>query len=128
MTGELLLDGVAISKTSSVLKHISTFVMQEEALYGSLTVLENVRYAAELSLPGLTKAQREAKVNQVISEMGLDRVKETIVGTVIQRGVSGGEKRRTSVASQLVTDPKILVGIACIRVAFCFRCCLLCAF
>lgn len=108
LTGELLLDGTVLSPTSNALKHLSTFVMQEEALYGSLTVYENILYAAELSLPGLTRAERAAKIDLVIKEMGLERVRNTIIGTVVQRGVSGGEKRRTSVAAQLVTDPKIL--------------------
>ncbi|KAI9021882.1 P-loop containing nucleoside triphosphate hydrolase protein [Hyaloraphidium curvatum] len=108
LSGALAVDGVTVSPGSSTLKHLSTFVMQEEALYGSLTVVENIRYAAELSLPNLPRAKREKKVEQAISEMGLERVRDSIIGTVIQRGVSGGEKRRTSIASQLVTDPKIL--------------------
>jgi ABC-type multidrug transport system ATPase subunit len=44
----------------------------------------------------------------LLSAFGLDNQANMIIGTPIQKGLSGGQKRRVSVASQLITSPKIL--------------------
>lgn len=44
----------------------------------------------------------------MINSFGLRNQAHTIIGTPIQKGISGGQKRRVSVASQLITGPKIL--------------------
>lgn len=44
----------------------------------------------------------------MIKSFGLRNQAHTIIGTPIQKGISGGQKRRVSVASQLITGPKIL--------------------
>jgi ABC-type multidrug transport system ATPase subunit len=44
----------------------------------------------------------------LLASFGLKEQADTIVGTPIQKGLSGGQKRRVSVATQLITAPKIL--------------------
>jgi ABC-type multidrug transport system ATPase subunit len=56
----------------------------------------------------LNKAARLDRVNALIDSFGLSGRADTIIGTPIRKGISGGQKRRVSVASQLVTGPKIL--------------------
>ena len=88
---------------------LSVYVEQEDSLIGSLTVKETISFAARLSLPSIVnKRDRMDRVNSLIAAFGLDRQAETIVGTPIKKGISGGQKRRLGVASQLITSPKIL--------------------
>ena len=47
-------------------------------------------------------------MDQLLSAFGLRNQADTIVGTPIKKGISGGQKRRLSIASQLITSPKIL--------------------
>ena len=47
-------------------------------------------------------------MDQLLSAFGLQNQADTIVGTPIKKGISGGQKRRLSIASQLITAPKIL--------------------
>lgn len=47
-------------------------------------------------------------VESLIDSFGLREQAETIIGTPIRKGISGGQKRRVSVASQLLTRPKLL--------------------
>jgi ABC-type multidrug transport system ATPase subunit len=54
------------------------------------------------------KKERLAKVDALIRSFGLTEQRNTLVGTPVQKGISGGQKRRTSIASSLVTSPKIL--------------------
>ena len=48
------------------------------------------------------------RVDELIASFGLQTQANTIVGTPIKKGLSGGQKKRLGVASRLVTDPKIL--------------------
>ena len=83
--------------------------MQDDTLQGSLTVRENLMFSANLRLPSsLNYQQRVDKVNEVIEVLGLTKSADTSVGDVFRRGVSGGERRRTSVGMELLTMPAIL--------------------
>ncbi|RAR01968.1 abc transporter [Stemphylium lycopersici] len=82
--------------TLASFRKLSSYVEQEDALVGSLTVRETLHFAAQLALPSL------------LASFGLQNQADTLIGTPIRKGVSGGQKRRVSVASQLITSPKIL--------------------
>lgn len=48
------------------------------------------------------------RIQTLLSAFGIQNQASTLVGTPIRKGISGGQKRRVSVASQLITCPKIL--------------------
>jgi ABC-type multidrug transport system ATPase subunit len=54
------------------------------------------------------KEDRKARIEASLAAFGLQGQAETLIGTPIRKGVSGGQKRRVSVASQLITSPKLL--------------------
>jgi ABC-type multidrug transport system ATPase subunit len=56
----------------------------------------------------VSKAERKARIEGLLSSFGLHGQADTIIGTPIRKGVSGGQKRRVSVAAQLMTSPRIL--------------------
>ena len=56
----------------------------------------------------ISKAARKERIASLLSSFGLQNQADTLIGTPIRKGVSGGQKRRVSVASQLITSPKIL--------------------
>ncbi|KJA13638.1 hypothetical protein HYPSUDRAFT_72940 [Hypholoma sublateritium FD-334 SS-4] len=87
---------------------ISSFVEQEDALLGSLTVRESISYALRLHLPLLPKLQVQERVSRVIRSLGLQSCADQIIGTPISRGISGGQKRRVTAACAMVTFPRIL--------------------
>ncbi|KAL3471932.1 P-loop containing nucleoside triphosphate hydrolase protein [Aspergillus californicus] len=88
---------------------ITSYVEQEDALIGSLTVHETLKFAADLSLPGFVSRSERVERNKILLEaFGIQNQASTLVGTPIRKGISGGQKRRVSVASQLITCPKIL--------------------
>ncbi|KAG6855896.1 hypothetical protein H0H87_009576 [Tephrocybe sp. NHM501043] len=83
---------------------ISTFVEQEDALLGVLTVRESVTYALRLHLPLLPRKEVTERVDRVISALGLQSCAEQRIGTPISRG----QKRRVTAACAMVTYPRIL--------------------
>lgn len=58
--------------------------------------------------PNTSKEKREAFVEDVILELGLIKASNTTIGNEKVRGVSGGERKRVSIATQLITDPSVL--------------------
>ncbi|XP_041352324.1 ATP-binding cassette sub-family G member 5-like [Gigantopelta aegis] len=96
--------------TKAMMKLASSYVMQADRLLPNLTVRETLRYTAYLKLPNhYSKSQVEGKVQRVINEMGLHHVAESRIGGAVIRGISGGEKRRVTIAIQLLQDPEILL-------------------
>ena len=83
--------------------------MQDEVLIGTLTVQETLMFAAKLRLPtSLTQSAKEEIVNGVITELGLESVRNTYIGNWHIRGISGGQRRRVSIGCELVTSPVLL--------------------
>jgi len=105
--GEQLLNGSPFDDPS--LRAISTYVEQEDSLVGSLTVAETVSFAAKLALPvNVGSEDRAQRTRDMIRDFGLKSVTESCIGTPLKRGISGGEKRRVTTASQLITLPKVI--------------------
>ncbi|MCJ1387258.1 hypothetical protein MMC18_000098 [Xylographa bjoerkii] len=105
--GDTLVNGQAI--TWQELRHLSSYVEQEDALIGSLTVRETMNFAARLALPwSISKKERFRRIDDLLSSFGMQAQANKIVGTPIKKGLSGGQKKRLGVASCLVTNPKIL--------------------
>lgn len=103
-TGQVLYNGCP--KISSVR---SAYVMQQDILLPTLTVKETLLYAAELRLPPPTTAdERSRVVEEVILELGLKECANTRIGNNVHKGCSGGEKRRTSLAVQMLANPSVL--------------------
>ncbi|VZH97073.1 unnamed protein product [Fusarium fujikuroi] len=90
-------------------REVSCFVEQEDALIGSLTVRETLEFSSRLaSSSSLSKKERIVRINNLLESFGLVEQANTLIGTPIRKGISGGQKRRVGVASQLITSPKLL--------------------
>jgi ABC-type multidrug transport system ATPase subunit/ABC-type multidrug transport system permease subunit len=106
-TGDIMANGQKLNLQK--LRQLSSYVEQEDALIGSLTVRETMNFAAGLALPSnVSRKERLQRIDDLIASFGLQEQAHTIVGTPIKKGLSGGQKKRLGVASRLVTDPKIL--------------------
>ncbi|KAM9930347.1 hypothetical protein OXX59_000562 [Metschnikowia pulcherrima] len=105
ISGKISLGNDAV--TSALLREDSRYVEQEDHLLGCLTVKESVRFSAQMSNI-MSPEDRNNVAENTVSFFGLSGQKNTIVGTPIQKGLSGGQKRRLSVACQVVTKPKVL--------------------
>lgn len=105
--GTVLVNGAKPSPTA--FREMARFVEQEDALIGALTVRETLHFASRLaSTSSLPKKERIARIDGLLDSFGLRDQAETLIGTPIRKGISGGQKRRVGVASQLITSPKIL--------------------
>ncbi|KAJ6300334.1 hypothetical protein OIU76_021186 [Salix suchowensis] len=94
---------------SKFLKSRIGFVTQDDVLFPHLTVKETLTYAALLRLPKtLTKEQKQKRAIDVISELGLERCQDTMIGGSFVRGVSGGERKRVCIGNEIIINPSLL--------------------
>ncbi|XP_032396567.1 ATP-binding cassette sub-family G member 8 isoform X1 [Etheostoma spectabile] len=107
-SGQVLINGKP--NTPQLVKKSIAHVRQDDRLLPHLTVRETLVFVAKLRLPThFTKAQRDQRVDDVIAELRLRQCAHTRVGNDYVRGVSGGERRRVSIAVQLLWNPGILI-------------------
>ena len=107
--GSVALDNHVLN-SAGALRGLSAYVPQDDALLGTLTVAETIAFSAEIRLPHAeyTDEDRLKHVNDIIRGLGLERVRDSPIGTVLVRGISGGQRRRVSIGMELVTHPAIL--------------------
>lgn len=83
---------------------------QSDVLCPVDTVLETLRFAAHLRLPeNVPDSVKEERVRSIITQLGLDHIAHSRVGSGEHRGISGGEMRRVSIGVALAGCPDILV-------------------
>ncbi|KAK8227206.1 ABC transporter-like protein [Phyllosticta capitalensis] len=97
--------------SDSVIKSIISYVTQDdEGLLPSLTVRETLRFAAGLRLPRwMPKEEKNKRAEDILIKMGLKDCADNMIGGEFVKGISGGEKRRVTIAIQCLTDPRILL-------------------
>lgn len=107
--GTMTFNGLAPSE--DVVHSICSFVTQDDdALLASLTVRETLRYAAGLRLPKwMSQQQKAQKAEEILLKMGLKDCADNLIGNDLVKGISGGEKRRVTIAVQILTEPRVLL-------------------
>ncbi|PON68005.1 Phosphonate C-P lyase system [Trema orientale] len=91
-------------------KKIIGFVPQDDIVHGNLTVEENLWFSAKCRLSvDLLKPDKVLVVERVIESLGLQAVRNSLVGTVEKRGISGGQRKRVNVGLEMVMEPSLLI-------------------
>lgn len=104
-SGRVSFDGQDISKNYAALRTRIGFVPQEDILHRSLTVRQALEFAARLRLPADTSAaERRTQIESVLEQLGLVEHAATTVSRL-----SGGQRKRASVALELLTEPSLLI-------------------
>ncbi|XP_024521382.1 ABC transporter G family member 17 [Selaginella moellendorffii] len=107
LRGRVTVDGRAVS--TSMMKRISSYVMQDDQLFPMLTVYETFLFAANVRLPSaFTPEEKKARVEELITQLGLEHAADTYIGNEGVRGVSGGERRRVSIGVDIIHGPSLL--------------------
>ncbi|MGW8883761.1 FHA domain-containing protein [Streptomyces sp. NPDC055749] len=102
--GRVLYDGRDLYRDFAELRQRIGLVPQDDILHAQLTVRRALGYAAELRFPQDTAAsERQARVAEVIRELGLEQRADQSI-----HSLSGGQRKRVSVALELLTKPSLL--------------------
>mmetsp|Transcript_94503 Transcript_94503/g.137985 ORF Transcript_94503/g.137985 Transcript_94503/m.137985 type:complete len:623 (+) Transcript_94503:57-1925(+) len=108
LTGDLQVNGSRV--TTDDIRRISGFVFQDDLLMATMTVREAILFSARLRLPrSMSLAHKTLRVQQVIELLHLTNCADTVIGSALAKGgISGGEKKRTAIGMELITNPSIL--------------------
>lgn len=102
--GDVLYDNRNLYKQFAELRQRIGLVPQDDILHKELTVKKALKYAAKLRFPAdTTGAEREARIDEVLRELKLDIHKEKKITSL-----SGGQRKRVSVALELLTKPSLI--------------------
>jgi len=102
MEGEVLLNNVVFKKS---MRRTIAYVLQEDLFYTQLTVMEQLTITSKLRLPdALTDEERQAAVGHVIKTLRIQNCLDTKIMLI-----SGGEKKRCNIGTELLTNPSILL-------------------
>lgn len=91
------------------MKKLSAYVQQDDVFIGMLTVRETLRFAAKLRSPKkLDTEELEDIVDELLVMMSLKKCENTKVGSITEKSLSRGERKRLAFACEILTDPPIL--------------------
>jgi ABC-type multidrug transport system ATPase subunit len=84
------------------------YVMQDDALLATATPREALRFSARLRLPASTTSEEiETIVDGLLGALGLLGCADVMIGGPLIKGISGGQRKRTSVGVEIITDPSV---------------------
>lgn len=111
-TGRLLYNGVTALDAGFCIQKMVALVEQEDKHWPLLTVRETLEFAQKCNAHIFDNTQSEEehsrKVDAVISLLGLEDCAHTILGSPMDRGISGGQKKRVTLGEMLMGNPRVL--------------------
>lgn len=104
--GSVIVNGMPWSQK---MKRLTSYVVQDDLFYQTITVREHLVFQARLRMgKTFTEERYLRRVDTVIEELGLAKCRDTMIGGMNVRGISGGERKRLSFATEILTNPSIL--------------------
>ena len=104
--GKRYINGDGVSGDSMI---PAAFIEQEVVFFPHMTVRETIKFRVELKLGSLlSKKARDEMVQNLMETVGLTKSADTLVGDAKVRGISGGERKRLSIAVELISAPSLI--------------------
>ena len=106
--GKVTINGVDIHEHPNLVTSWIGHVPQDDVLISELTVRENLKFNARLSLANITDEEQESRVNEVLEQLGLTDAADLRVGSVLDKVISGGQRKRLNIGLELLRKPPVL--------------------
>ena len=107
-SGEVRINKLSLHSDASKLTGVSGFVPQDDLLIEELSVFDNLYYNARFCFKHLSDKQVREKVTETLSNLGLNEKRDLRVGSVMNKTISGGQRKRLNIALELIREPSIL--------------------
>ncbi|CAG8529734.1 4190_t:CDS:10, partial [Dentiscutata heterogama] len=105
--GTIKMNGHKPTKDS---KRFIAYCAQDDTFFPYLTVRETLSYTSRLRLPReMSTSAKLEQVENIIQMLNLSKCSNTRIGDMRIRGISGGEKKRVSIANELLTEPSVIL-------------------
>lgn len=101
ISGRVYCNGIDLRRNFNTLKNMIGFVPQQDIIYENLTLQRMLYYTAKMKMPSDTsKAEIRARIHKVLEMVDLVQHAKTYI-----RKLSGGQKKRASIAVEMLADP-----------------------
>lgn len=107
-TGNIYINGFDINSDSEELKGLIGFVPQDDMLIEELTVYQNLYFNARLCFGNYNEEQLKNIVEKVLQDLDLYEIKGLQVGDIMNKKVSGGQRKRLNIGLELMREPVVL--------------------
>ena len=107
-SGKILINGLDMQADKDQLQGVIGYVAQDDLLIEELTVYENLYYNAKLCFAGMPEEELKQRVLKMLESLGLDQRKDLRVGSILDKTISGGQRKRLNIALELIREPSIL--------------------
>lgn len=106
--GRILINGFDLHSEKDKIHGVIGYVSQDDLLIEELTVYENLYYNAKLCFAGISAEELHKRTMETLESLGLDQRKDLKVGSVLDKTISGGQRKRLNIALELIREPAIL--------------------
>ena len=106
--GEVLINGYNIHLQKEQIQGVIGYVAQDDLLIEELTVYENLFYNAKLCFADKSDEEVSELVLKTLSSLGLEHRKDLKVGSVLDKTISGGQRKRLNIALELIREPAVM--------------------
>lgn len=106
--GSVTINGVDLHREKERLEGVIGFVSQDDLLIEELSVFQNLYFNAKLCFNDLSEKQIKKKVIDLLSNIGLNEVRNLKVGSPLEKTISGGQRKRLNIALELIREPAVL--------------------
>lgn len=106
--GQVLINGFDIHTQKDKIHGVIGYVSQDDLLIEELTVYQNLYYNAKLCFADFNEEQLHKRVMDVLEDLGLDQRKDLKVGSVLDKTISGGQRKRLNIALELIREPAVM--------------------
>jgi len=107
-SGKILLNGIDVHSDLDKIKGAIGFVPQDDLLIEELTVFENLYFNAKFCFANLSDKEIKTKVLNLLEILGLSEIADLKVGNVLNKIISGGQRKRLNIALELIREPTVL--------------------
>jgi ABC-type multidrug transport system ATPase subunit len=107
-SGNVYINGFDINSDAEELKGLIGFVPQDDMLIEELTVYQNLYFNARLCFGDFNEEQLKETVEKVLHDLDLYEIKDLHVGDMLNKKVSGGQRKRLNIGLELMREPVVL--------------------
>ncbi len=107
-SGNIFINGYDINDDSDELKGLIGFVPQDDMLIEELTVYQNLYFNARLCFGDYNEEQLKNTVQKVLQDLDLSDIRDLQVGDILNKKVSGGQRKRLNIGLELMREPVVL--------------------
>nr|WKN35550.1 ATP-binding cassette domain-containing protein [Tunicatimonas sp. TK19036] len=106
--GEVLINGYNIHLQKEHIQGVIGYVAQDDLLIEELTVYENLYYNAKLCFADKSEEEINTLVITTLESLGLEHRKDLKVGSILDKTISGGQRKRLNIALELIREPAVM--------------------